>query len=475
MGTTSLTEPQSGVHEPLPVGTVLQGRYRITSRLGHGGMGAVYEASDARLDTRVALKQSFCIEERLRTQFQSEARLLASLSHPALPRVTDYFIEGGRNFLVMQFVEGVDLAQILLTQPGPLPRDRVVAWADQLLDALIYLHARDRQVIHRDIKPHNLKLKPDGNIALLDFGLAKERTSLSLSESESVFGFTRRYAPLEQILDEGTTERSDIYALGATLYHLLTGVKPPDAEIRAAALSQSIADPLLRADAILPVVGEDLALILERALALRAADRYESALDFRKALAGLGRIDGGEVSERVGSGDETIVFDRSRAVSRPLIVVVGLIAVVGVWAMFHFWKTPAVAPMETVERAQVSQAAAVKDVGDRSNGRTGDVARRKQSSRIETQETRPSSKIVVRARARRAEASDRKQVVANHQSKVIVVRPQSKSARSVTPKRPLESQSETLLAPDGTEVIKYADGRVHVHGGGERRSQSRQR
>jgi len=472
MGTTSLTEPQSGVHEPLSAGTVLQGRYRITARLGHGGMGAVYEASDERLGTRVALKQSFCIEERLRTQFQSEARLLASLSHPALPRVTDYFVDGGRNFLVMQFVEGVDLAEILLTQPGPLPRDRVVAWADQLLDALVYLHARDRQVIHRDIKPHNLKLKPDGNIALLDFGLAKERTSLSLSESESVFGFTRRYAPLEQILDEGTTERSDIYALGATLYHLLTGIKPPDAEIRASALSQSIADPLLRADAVLPVVGEPLATILERALALRAADRYESALDFRMALAGLGRVDGAEVFERIEPGDETIVLNRSRATSRTLIIVAGLIAVVGVWAMFHFWKTPADAQMQTVERADVPQASTGQDSGDQSIVRSGKGAR-KQLARAD----KPRREIVVRSRL--TATSDRKRVAANHLSKVtLATKPQPQSKLAVVrpkPKRPLEIQPETLRAPDGTEVIKYADGRVLVQSSGERRGQSRPR
>lgn len=212
----------------LTSGDVLQGRYRIVHRLGSGGMGAVYEAVDERLDSTVALKETFSLDSRLRRQFEQEARLLAGLHHSALPRVSDYFTEGDRAFLVMQYISGADLAEIIATQPGPFPRNQVIAWADQLLDALVYLHTRDRQIIHRDIKPHNLKVTANGQIALLDFGLAKAE-SADVSTATSIFGYTRRYSPLEQIQDQGTSPRSDIYALGATLYHLLTGVKPPDA------------------------------------------------------------------------------------------------------------------------------------------------------------------------------------------------------------------------------------------------------
>src|SRR5882724_8024933 len=166
---------------------ILQGRYRIIRQLGKGGMGAVYEAVDQRLDAIVALKETFSVDERLRRQFEQEARLLAQLNHLALPRVSDYFTEGDRAFLVMQFISGVDLAEIIAKQPGPFPRNQVVAWADQLLDALIYLHTRDRQIIHRDIKPHNLKLNSNGTIALLDFGLAKtQSTDLSGNSSVSI-------------------------------------------------------------------------------------------------------------------------------------------------------------------------------------------------------------------------------------------------------------------------------------------------
>src|SRR5437773_9695960 len=275
----------------LTPGTTLQGRYRIVRRLGKGGMGAVYEAIDQRLDTTVALKETFSADEQLRRQFAQEAHLLAQLHHPALPRVSDYFTEGDRAFLVMQFISGADLAEIISQQPGPFPRSQVIAWADQLLDALIYLHTRDRQIIHRDIKPHNLKITSNGQIALLDFGLAKAQ-SADLSggnSSSSIFGYTRRYSPLEQIQDQGTTPQSDIYALGATLYHLLTGVKPQDAQARATALANSKSDPLRPANEVHRAVGSEIAEILNRAMALSPHDRYPTALEFRGALSRVGR------------------------------------------------------------------------------------------------------------------------------------------------------------------------------------------
>src|SRR3989442_4034073 len=275
----------------LTPGTILQGRYRVVRRLGKGGMGAVYEAIDQRLDTTVALKETFSVDEQLRRQFAQEAHLLALLHHPALPRVSDYFTEGDRAFLVMQFIGGADLAEIIATQPGPFPRQKVIAWADQLLDALIYLHTSERHVVHRDIKPHNLKLTSSGQIALLDFGLAKTRAAdqSTTQSSNSIFGYTRRYSPLEQIQDQGTSPQSDIYALGATLYHLLTGIKPPDALTRAAALANSKRDPLTSGNELQSIVGPELSAVLNKAMALNANDRYGNAALFREALKRVGR------------------------------------------------------------------------------------------------------------------------------------------------------------------------------------------
>lgn len=278
--------------------TVLQNRYRIVRQLGRGGMGAVYEALDQRLQITVALKETLSSDASVRKQFEHEARLLAGMQHPALPRVSDHFVEGDRAFLVMQFIGGIDLARIISQQPGPFPRESVIAWADQLLDALIYLHTRDRQVIHRDIKPHNLKLTGTGQIALLDFGLAKAQTSdsssASATASRAFFGYTRHYAPLEQIQDQRTDPRSDIYALGATLYHLLTGIKPPDAMVRATALLNSEPDPLKPANEIHEAVGPDIAAILDKAMAQRPEDRYRTANEFREALRCMGRTNTNE-------------------------------------------------------------------------------------------------------------------------------------------------------------------------------------
>lgn len=291
---------------PLAPDTVLQDRYRIVRQLGRGGMGAVYEALDQRLEITVALKETLSSESSMRKQFEREARLLAGMHHPALPRVSDHFVEGNRAFLVMQFIGGVDLARIISQQPGPFPRDQVIAWADQLLDALIYLHSRDRQVIHRDIKPHNLKLTATGQIALLDFGLAKAQPAdASITASQAFFGYTRHYAPLEQIQDQHTDPRSDIYALGATLYHLLTGIKPPDAMVRASALVGAGSDPLKSADEIHAAVGPQIAAILNKAMAQKPEDRFADANEFREALRRMGRAnDGGAVEKDSGAAHQ---------------------------------------------------------------------------------------------------------------------------------------------------------------------------
>src|SRR2546425_6217929 len=270
----------------LTEGTILQGRYRILRQLGQGGMGAVYEAVDERLDTVVALKETFFVEEKLRKQFEREARLLARLHHQALPRVSDHFNEGDGQFLVMQFITGVDLFEMLSARNAAFPQDEVARWADQLCDALDYLHTQDPQIIHRDIKPQNLKLTSRGQIVLLDFGLAKGSAGpmTAVTTSASIYGYTPNYAPLEQIQGKGTDPRSDIYALGATLFHLLTNLKPADALSRAAAVVNGQADPLPLANQVRPDVSAGTAHVLAKSLAQRRDDRFTNATAMREAL-----------------------------------------------------------------------------------------------------------------------------------------------------------------------------------------------
>jgi WD40 repeat protein/serine/threonine protein kinase len=270
----------------LTPGTILQGRYRVVRQLARGGMGTVYEATDERLDARVALKETAFDEEELRAQFEREARLLARLHHSALPSVSDHFNEGDGQFLVMQFISGDDLEAMRRARGGSFPTTQVLAWADQLLEALDYLHTQEPPVIHRDIKPQNLKLGARGQIILLDFGLAKGYAShtSSLAPAASIVGGTPAYAPLEQMQGAGTDARSDLYSLAATLYHLLTGVVPPNALARANAALNGEPDPLRPADELSGQVLKEVSAVLCQAMALRRDQRIPTASTMRRAL-----------------------------------------------------------------------------------------------------------------------------------------------------------------------------------------------
>jgi len=282
-------------------GTILQGRYHVVRQLARGGMGTVYEAVDERLDATVALKETSLDSEEFRRQFEREARLLARLSHPALPRVSDHFDEGGGQFLVMQFVGGPDLEEMRRAREGgAFPVAQVLEWADQLLDALDYLHSQEPSVIHRDIKPQNLKLGARGQIILLDFGLAKGYTTQTTPLAASVVGYTPAYAPLEQIQGAGTDARSDLYSLAATLYHLMTGAVPPNALARADAVLNAEPDPLRPADELSANVSADVAAVLRQAMALRRDHRIGSAAAMRRALREADRTPRPQVSSRHG-------------------------------------------------------------------------------------------------------------------------------------------------------------------------------
>ena len=230
----------------LESGTVLKERYEIIELVGRGGMGATYRAEDLRLQGRYcAVKEAIpdpdATPEKLnqsREQFYQEASTLARLDHPNLPKVSDHFSEDDRDYLVMDFVPGQDLQEMLrsaLREGRPLSERQVLTYAEQLCNALEYMHTQDPPVLHRDIKPSNIKVTPSGNVKLVDFGLVKvlvpdDQRTITVVQGRG----TVQYTPLEQYGgDTGHTDaRSDIYSLGATLYHLLTGQPPVDAKQR---------------------------------------------------------------------------------------------------------------------------------------------------------------------------------------------------------------------------------------------------
>ena len=269
--------------------TRLQNRYTILRPIGEGGMGAVYEAVDERLRANVALKETFASNDEQRRGFEREAHLLANLRHPALPKVIDHFAEGTGHYLVMEYIPGEDLEHHLEKRVLPFTVDEVLAWADRILAALEHLHTRQPPVLHRDIKPANIKITDDGDVYLLDFGLAKGRAGQMTvgHPSRSLYGYSAAYAPPEQIQGAGTDARSDIYALAATLYHLLTKVAPPEAFARTFQVSLGKPDPLTPAEQVYPSVPHELSEILRRAMSLDIELRPQSSAELRAALRDL--------------------------------------------------------------------------------------------------------------------------------------------------------------------------------------------
>jgi serine/threonine protein kinase len=280
----------------LSPGTLLQNRYLILRLLARGGMGAVYEARDERLGNAVALKETLFVDQAMRTAFHREASILATLRHQALPKVIDHFTEGDGQFLVMEYIRGEDLSMILRTNGSPIPQVEALAWADQALVALEYLHSQRPPVIHRDIKPQNLKLNERGEVILLDFGLAKEAALDTTRAPRSVRGYTLNYAPLEQIQGTGTDPRSDIYSLAATFYHMMTGVVPPNAVARATALIEGREDPLRPAHELNTRISSAVSDALERALTLDRNHRPASAAALRAELRQSARAEAAQAS-----------------------------------------------------------------------------------------------------------------------------------------------------------------------------------
>ncbi len=283
----------------LKPGDRLRQRYEIIEIIGQGGMGCIYKAADIRLEGRfTAIKEvrpdpndSPDESDQNRRQFQREASILARLDHPNLPKVSDFFADSERDYLVMDFVPGYDLRQAIeqaLRRGEFIPEEQVLDWAQQLIGALRYLHGQNPSVLHRDIKPANIKLTPDGLIKLVDFGLVKLLQSDDARTITVVQGRgTALYTPLEQYGgDMGHTDvRSDLYALGATLYHLLTNTPPSEAKQRFLT-PRALRDPR----DINPVITDRTARAVLWAMSMHPDDRPEDVRIFSEALLGQGLL-----------------------------------------------------------------------------------------------------------------------------------------------------------------------------------------
>ncbi len=279
---------------PLKAGDTLRGRYRIRRIIGQGGMGSIYLTDDLRLEGRqCALKEvehdktlSDNLIKEARDQFLREATVLARLDHPNLPKVSDFFSIGARDYLVMDFVPGKDLRTLMIEakeKSAFLSEAEVLNWSNQLADALAYLHHQNPPIVHRDIKPSNLKLTPNGVLKLVDFGLVKLLAPGEITITILQGQGTALYTPLEQYGgDIGHTDaRSDIYAFGSTLYHLLTGKTPADARQRF--INPAILAPIRSTN---PSVSSRTEKAILWAMSLHPDDRPANVDDFKDALIG---------------------------------------------------------------------------------------------------------------------------------------------------------------------------------------------
>jgi serine/threonine-protein kinase len=275
-------------------GTILHERYRIDRVIGQGGYGFIYLAEDLRLSGRYCAVKEVSYDPSLppellqesREQFQREANVLARLDHPNLPKVSDYFSIEDRDYLVMDYVPGDDLRTLVskAAQKGEnLEEEEVLDWARQIGDALEYLHNQEPPIVHRDIKPSNLKLTPNGRVKLVDFGLVKllapGEVTITILQGQG----TAIYTPLEQYGGDSlhTDRRADIYAFGATLYHLLTNQPPVNVRDR-------FLDPhsLPNPRTINPAISTRVADAILWAMALHPDDRPADVSQFIKALTG---------------------------------------------------------------------------------------------------------------------------------------------------------------------------------------------
>jgi serine/threonine protein kinase len=278
------------LHDSRPVGTVINERYRVLSAVGRGGLGTVYQVVDLLFGQNnvYALKELADQSPGARRQFELESQWLGSVSHPNIPKFREHFEWHGHLYLMMDFVAGENLEQKLGRLGGRgLPERQTVAWILPICDALHYLHTRVPPILHRDLKPANIIVTPSGQPVLVDLGIAKEH----LPGAGATLTFVRKagtegYAPPEQYTENGLTGPwSDVYGIGATMYHLLTGCVPPTAVDRVALDAK-----LIHPAEINPAISPHVDAAVCRALALRPPERFRTVLAFSQALMGVAPI-----------------------------------------------------------------------------------------------------------------------------------------------------------------------------------------
>lgn len=286
---------------PLQSGSILRHRYRIEGVLGQGGMGAVYKAFDINLGVGTAVKENLFTTEEYARQFRREATILASLRHPNLPRVTDHFvIEGEGQYLVMDFIQGVDLRE-RLEKEGLIAEEICLPWFLDISDALAYLHTRTPAILHRDIKPGNIKIMPDGRAMLVDFGLAKV-VEVGSTTTTGAKAMTPGFSPPEQYGTGRTDPRTDVYSLGATIYATITATIPEDSLERA--MGREELTPMRKRN---PDVSPALARVVSKALNVDPGDRYQTIAEMAFALNAASRSGNPTVVRNYPNLERTIV------------------------------------------------------------------------------------------------------------------------------------------------------------------------
>jgi eukaryotic-like serine/threonine-protein kinase len=294
--------------------TVLSGRYRLESKLGSGGMSTVYLAIDEVLDRAVAIKllhREISEEEDQLERFRREARSAARLSHPNLVGVIDAGEDDGRPYIVFEYIEGRTLKRRIQDE-GSLPVDEAVAYAIEIGRGLTAAHAR--KLVHRDVKPQNVLIDPDGRAKVTDFGIARSLESKGLTATGRVLGTTDYVSP-EQAMGEDVDERSDVYSLGVVLYEMLTGEVPFQAETQVGVAMKHVNEPMPDVQAKRPEVSASVAAVVDRATTKDPRDRYSTVAEAVRDLEQTLEV---EAARRGGtSGEATSVLDSVQSRGEP--------------------------------------------------------------------------------------------------------------------------------------------------------------